>query len=110
MTTDAAAPAELQRWAAYVHDIDDTHVHLMMADETVDRGDEREIGTFPKALLAHLDPRLGQFLTVRVMTDETISIENTPIPPEHQEASRRDVDELCAMLRRLAEEDDRRQS
>lgn len=103
---DAGTPVELQRWGCYVDEIDDDSVYLMMADETVDQGDAREIGTFPKHLLEHLEPRRGQYVTVRVMSDERIVIENTHISDEARAAGRAKVDELLALLVQLRREDD----
>jgi hypothetical protein len=96
---------ELQRWSCYVDEIDETHVHLVMADMTVDYGDDREIGSFPKELLAHLDPVEGQYVTVRVMSDERIDIRNTEFTEEQMDAGRARRDELLALLERLREDD-----
>ena len=96
-------PVELQRWACYVDWIDDTHVHLMMADETVDRGDEKEIGSFPKALLEHLSPVEGQYVTVRVMSDRRIDVRNTVFTEEELAAGRAERDKLLELLKELRE-------
>lgn len=101
------APVELQRWACYVDEIDGTHVHLMMADETVERGDEREIGSFPKAMLEHLSPLRGQYVTVRVMSDRRIDIQNTVFTQEEIAAGNAKRDEFLALLRELRDHCDK---
>lgn len=106
MNTMDLQEGELQRWSCYVDDIDETHVHLVMADETVDSGDERETGSFPRQLLDHLDPVEGQYVTVRVMADSGIQIENTPISDEDEAEGRRQVDELLGLLIGLRREEE----
>lgn len=107
MTQDQQPDAtELQKWSCYVDDIDDTHVHLVMADETVDQGDEREIGSFPKALMAHLDPVEGQYITVRVLSDGIIDIRNTVLTDAEIAEGNARTEELLALLARLREDHD----
>ena len=96
-------PVELQRWSCYVDEIDETHVSLVMADETVDRGEEREVGSFPKAMLEHLEPRLGQYVTVRVLSNRTIDIQNTVVTEEERAAGRAQVEELLRLLSEMRE-------
>ncbi len=91
-------PFELRRWACYVDEIDDVHVHLMMADETVDRGDEREMGAFPRALLEHLNPVRGQYVTVRAMSDRTFDIRNTVLTEEELAAGRKAVHDFVSLV------------
>jgi len=101
-----AEPAELQRWDCYIDGIDDEHVHLVMADVTA-AGDGRELGEFPRHLLAHLEPREGQYVTVRIMSDETLVIENTAFSDEDRARGAQERDrllELLAMLRDQAED------
>jgi antitoxin component of MazEF toxin-antitoxin module len=100
---DDLPPVELQRWACYVDWIDDTHVHLMMADETVDRGDEKEVGSFPRALLENLSPVEGQYVTVRVMSDRRIDVRNTVFTQEELAAGRAERDKLLELLKELRE-------
>lgn len=97
---------ELQRWSCYVDEMDDTHVHLVMADETVDRGEEREIGSFPIHMLEHLSPTEGRYVTVRIMSDESMHIENTVISDEEREAGRLKVEALLGLLVQMRRDDE----
>ena len=102
---------DLKRWSCYVDDIDDDHVHLVMADEA-EEGDGREIGSFPRHLLAHLDPREGQLVTVRITAAGGLDISNTPISDEDRargEARVAELIELLRWVRERADEDDGRE-
>jgi len=100
---DGLPPFELRRWACYVDEIDDTHVHLMMADETVDRDKELETGSFPKALLAHLHIRLGQYVTVRIMSDRRIDVQNTVFTEKEIAAGHQRQKEFVALIAEMRE-------
>jgi len=91
----------LQSWEACVESVDPDSLELLMIDTTVDRGDEREIGTFPASLFEHLSPppTPGRILTVEVMSDRTIRIANVIPTAEQLEKGRKDVLELLRLLK-----------
>ena len=107
---DHLNPVELQRWSCYVDEIDDEHVHLVMADETTDQGDTREYGSFPRKSFDHMKVQRGLYVTVRVMSDERIVIEPTPITHEQRDAGRRSTAELVDLLKRLGQDWDARET
>jgi len=107
---DTGEPRELQRWSCYVDEIDDRDVHLVMADETTDQGDTREYGSFPRRSFDHIEVLRGLYVTVRVMSDERIVIEPTPITEEQREEGRRTTAELAGLLKKLGEDWDARET
>ena len=94
----------LQEWSCYVDEIDDEHVHLVMADKTSDRSDGHEIGSFPRHLLEHLNPGIGQYVTVVITDDKQIVIENTRVDDEDRARSASEVGQLLALLAQLRED------
>lgn len=98
-------PTVLQSWDGYVDYFhEDGKVDLVMVDTTVDRGDEKEIGTFPPKLLEHLCPKRGQLVTVEVMSDRTVRITNTVISDEQRRKDRADIQELLRNLELLRDD------
>ena len=77
----SAEATVLQSWEACIETVGDHSVELLMADATIDRGSEREIGTFPTHLFEHLSPPPvpGRILTVDVMSDRTIRMSDVVI-------------------------------
>jgi len=102
---NVSAPTVLQSWDGYVDYFhDDGKVDLVMVDTTVDRGDGKEIGTFPSKLLEHLSPKRGQLVTVEVMSDRTIRITNTVVSDEQRRRNQANVDELLRHLELLRDD------
>lgn len=98
-------PTELQCWECYVDEINETHVYLVMADTATD-DDNQEIGEFPKHLLDHLEPRLGQLINVRVMSDGQVIIENTILSQESIAKGKMEIDRLLTLLSKLRDDPD----
>lgn len=101
---DGDEPVEIQSWEGYVDEIGDGVVKVMLADLTHDQGDAREIGTFPSHLMSHLDLSEGMFLTVRVMSDESILIEPIVRTDADRQAGEAKVEELLDLVRRLRDD------
>jgi hypothetical protein len=99
----------LQAWECYVDDFDARKVYLMMADLTVDRGGEREYGSFPRRLFNHIDVRRGLLVTVECLRCRKIEIRPIPPRPRDPEAARK-LSEMLDMLRQLRDEHDERTS
>lgn len=97
----------LQAWECYVDDFDARTVHLMMADLTTDRGEEREYGSFPRRLFRHIDVKRGLYVTVECLRCRKIEIRTVPRGPEDPDAARK-LHEMLEMLRQLRDEDDER--
>jgi hypothetical protein len=97
------APVVLQSWEACVESVDDGSLELELIDTTVDRGDLREIGTFPASMFEHLVPpsQPGRILTVEVMSDRTIRIADVVITDAKREEGRRNAAELLRLLDEL---------
>lgn len=100
----APQPTVIQSWEAYVDAIENGKIDLVMSDTTTDPGDEREIGTFPASMLEHLSPKLGQLLTVEVLSDRTVRITNAVISDEQRARSEAKIEELIDLLKRLQED------
>jgi antitoxin component of MazEF toxin-antitoxin module len=102
---NGSVPTVLQSWDAYVDFFhEDGRIELVMVDTTVDRGDEKEIGTFPPKLLEHLSPKRGQLVTVEVMSDRTVRITDTVISDEQRRQDRSDIEELLRNLELLRDD------
>ena len=96
--TQAPEDDVLQRWDCYVDEIEGDLVMLVMADLTVDRGDEREIGEFPMAMFKDLEPKLGLLVTVEVSVARGIVITPTPSTGPNAPSI---ADELVELLRSI---------
>lgn len=97
-------PTVLQSWEAYVDAIHGGKIELVMSDTTTDQGEELEIGIFPASLLEHLAPRLGQLVTVEVLSDRTVRISNAVISDEQRARNEASVEELLDLLKRLQDD------
>ena len=92
----------LQAWECYVDAFDDRTVHLVMADLTVDRGEEREYGSFPRRLFRHIDVMLGLIVIVECLRSRTIEIRTVPRDPNAPDRT----EELLDLLSRLRSDHD----
>jgi len=97
----------LQAWECYVDEFDARTVHLVMADLTTDRGEEREYGSFPRRLFRHIDILRGLYMTVECLRCRKIEIRTVAVGTRDSDAARQ-LDEMLEMLRQLRNEDDQR--
>lgn len=97
-----AEPQELQKWTGYVDAIEGDRVHLVLRDDTVDRGDAKEIGDFPRHLFKDTEPVLpGLFVTVRALSNETIEIRPVIRTAEDIARAREETEKLLQLLELL---------
>jgi hypothetical protein len=95
-------PRELQRWTGYVDAIEGDRVHLVLRDDTVDQGDAKEIGDFPRRLFEDAEPVLpGLFVTVRALSNDTIEIRPVVRTEEDIARGREEAERLLELLEML---------
>lgn len=102
-TTGPDVPREVERWTAYVDDIDEEHLHLVVADGSSDRDGGARPEAVPMRLVAQLGALIGQKVTVRVMSDQTISIEDAASSRRRRAADMARIGELADLLSRVRE-------
>lgn len=96
---------DIRRWDGYIDAIEGDEAEIVLREADAEN-DEREIAIVPLRLLAHLDPKPGLFVTMRITRDERLVFETMPVTAEHMVESERLTTELLDLLRRVREDGD----
>lgn len=89
----------LQEWSCCIDSISKHKLYLLMRSHDENGMLVEEEGEFPAKLLQHLDPKLGQYVTVRVLSSGVVEIENTQNSFPEKQSSSPNIREMMDFLR-----------